>query len=507
MNDTPAGKHNPDVLSCLANLSSDEVFTPPQIVKQMLDMLPAELFADKTATFLDPACKSGVFLREIARRLIEGLEDEIPNLQQRVDHIFKNQLYGIAITEMTSLLSRRSLYCSMSAKSPYSVTSFDNSDGNVRYNTIEHDWRGGRCVFCGASQTEYDRSPGLESHAYEFIHIENPQEIFNMKFDVIIGNPPYQLSDGGHGISAIPIYDKFIMQAIKLNPRYLTMIVPARWYAGGKGLDKFRAKMLTDGRIRFIHDFPQAFDCFPGVQIKGGVCYFLWERDHVGDCTVTTHKDGTVGAPMTRKLLEEGYDTFVRYNEAIGILNKVKSFAEESMETLVSARQPFGLSTTFRGRIDKRDGDVLIYENNGISYTGRSSITKNDNVVDRYKVIIPRSGSGSDAFPHPILGKPFVGRPGTASSETYVFIGPFADENECTNVISYISTRFMRFLAMLKKVTQSTTRSIYTFVPIQDFSEPWTDEKLYKKYGLTQEEIAFIESMIRPMNGNGGDDE
>lgn len=507
MNDTPAGKHNPDVLSCLANLSSDEVFTPPQIVKQMLDMLPAELFSDKTATFLDPACKSGVFLREIARRLIEGLKDEIPNLQQRVDHIFKNQLYGIAITKMTSLLSRRSLYCSMSAKSRYSVTSFDNSDGNVRYDTIEHDWRGGRCVFCGASQTEYDRSPDLESHAYEFIHIENPQEIFNMKFDVIIGNPPYQLSDGGHGISAIPIYDKFIMQAIKLNPRYLTMIVPARWYAGGKGLDKFRAKMLTDGRIRFIHDFPQAFDCFPGVQIKGGVCYFLWERDHVGDCTVTTHKDGTVGAPMTRKLLEEGYDTFVRYNEAIGILNKVKSFAEESMETLVSARQPFGLSTTFRGRIDKRDGDVLIYENNGISYTGRSSITKNDNVVDRYKVIIPRSGSGSDAFPHPILGKPFVGRPGTASSETYVFIGPFADENECTNVISYISTRFMRFLAMLKKVTQSTTRSIYTFVPIQDFSEPWTDEKLYKKYDLTQDEIAFIESMIRPMDSGGGGDE
>lgn len=506
MNDTPAGKHNPDVLSCLANLSSDEVFTPPQIVKQMLDMLPAELFSDKTATFLDPACKSGVFLREIARRLIEGLKDEIPNLQQRVDHIFKNQLYGIAITKMTSLLSRRSLYCSMSAKSRYSVTSFDNSDGNVRYDTIEHDWRGGRCVFCGASQTEYDRPQDLETHAYEFIHIENPQEIFNMKFDVIIGNPPYQLSDGGHGISAIPIYDKFIMQAIKLNPRYLTMIVPARWYAGGKGLDKFRAKMLTDGRIRFIHDFPQAFDCFPGVQIKGGVCYFLWERDHVGDCTVTTHKDGTVGAPMTRKLLEEGYDTFVRYNEAIGILNKVKSFAEESMETLVSARQPFGLSTTFRGRIDKRDGDVLIYENNGISYTGRSSITKNDNVVDRYKVIIPRSGSGSDAFPHPILGKPFVGRPGTASSETYVFIGPFADENECTNVISYISTRFMRFLAMLKKVTQSTTRSIYTFVPIQDFSEPWTDEKLYKKYDLTQDEIAFIESMIRPMNGNGEED-
>ncbi|MCL2813333.1 MAG: Eco57I restriction-modification methylase domain-containing protein [Oscillospiraceae bacterium] len=509
MNDFYANTYNPDVLSCLANLSNDEVFTPPDIVNKMLDMLPQELFIDKNATFLDPACKSGVFLREIAKRLLVGLEREIPDLQERINHIFRKQLYGIAITEMTSLLSRRSVYCSKFPNGKFSIVKFDDAEGNIRFKKIKHVWRGERCAFCGASklQSEHNRDDTMESYAYEFIHTTKPEEIFGMKFDVIISNPPYQLSDGGHGISAMPIYDKFITQAKKLNPRYISMITPARWYAGGKGLDSFREAMLKDNRIRVIHDYPQAFDCFPGVQIKGGVCYFLWERNNRGDCTVVTHKGDEISPPVTRSLLESGCDTFIRYNEAISILHKVKKFNEPSMEALVSSRQPFGLPTTFHGHKTKKDGDILIYENEGISYTSRSSITKNADVVDKYKVIIPRSGSGSDAFPHPILGKPFVGAPLTASSETYVFIGPFFDEKECENVISYVSTRFMRFLAMLKKVTQSTTRSIYTLVPVQDFSESWTDEKLYTKYGITEDEIAFIESMIRPMelNGGGGD--
>jgi len=506
----PQSLHNPDVLSCLANLSSDEVFTPPIIVNKMLDALPQGIFSDKTATFLDPACKSGVFLREIAKRLMNGLQAQIPDLQARADHIFQKQLFGIAITELTSLMSRRSLYCSKFPNGKYSISKFKDPQGNIKFGATSHEWVGDRCGRCGASKAIYgeDARSGRESHAYQFLHLDNAEEGFGMKFDVIIGNPPYQLSDGGHGISAMPIYDKFITQAKKLDPRFLAMIVPARWYAGGKGLDDFRKEMLNDDRIRVIHDYPQAFDCFPGVQIKGGVCYFLWDRDNRGECTIITHKGDATGTPARRKLLEDGCDVFIRYNEAISILHKVREFKEPSMEPLVSSRQPFGLPTTFHGRKTKQPNDILIFENEGISYTDRGSLIKNIDVVDKYKVIIPRSGSGSDAFPHPILGLPFVGSPGTACSETYVFIGPFADQRECENVISYISTRFMRFLAMLKKVTQSTTRSIYTLVPLQDFSEPWTDEKLYAKYGLTAEEIAFIESMIRPMDGasGGGDD-
>lgn len=498
--------YNPDVLSCLANLSNDEVFTPPEVVNQMLDMLPQELFRNPDSTFLDPACKTGVFLREIAKRLIVGLEPQMPDLQDRLDHIFHKQLYGIAITELTSLLSRRGVYCSKYPNGEFSVSHFDDAQGNIRYKRIQHTWKDGKCVFCGASQSEYERGDELETHAYEFIHRRNPEEIFNMKFDVIIGNPPYQLSDGGYRVSASPIYQMFVEQAKKLRPRYLSMIIPARWYAGGKGLDSFRNNMLHDQSLRVIHDFPEASDCFSGVQIKGGICYFLWCRDEKGDCTVYTHRGNTISEGVTRPLLENGCDVFIRYNEAIGILKKVQAFDEPSFEPLVSTRKPFGLDTLFRGKKEKQNDSILLYENGGISYIKRATIIKNPEWIDKIKVFIPEAGSGSDSFPHPILGRPFLGDRNTACTETYLLIGPFANKREGENVISYISTKFFRFLVMLKKPSQHATSKVYSFVPIQDFSKPWTDRELYAKYGLTDKEINFIESMIKPMELGGDND-
>ncbi|MBR3443522.1 MAG: Eco57I restriction-modification methylase domain-containing protein [Bacteroidaceae bacterium] len=489
--------YNPDVLNCIANLSNDEVFTPPELANKMLDLLPQELFHSPKTTFLDPFTKSGVFLREIVKRLDRGLADQMPDRQQRIDHILHHQVFGIACTELTSLLARRSVYCSKTANGPYSISKFDTPAGNILYRNIRHTWVNGKCKYCGASQTVYDRGSEAEQYAYMFIHTDNPKQFFpNMKFDVIVGNPPYQLSDSGFGISAKPIYDMFITQAKRLRPRYISVIVPARWYAGGKGLDDFRDEMLHDNHLRIIHDYPQAYECFAGVQIKGGVCYFLWDRDHPGLCNVVTHKDNKESRPKERPLLEEGCDTFIRYNEAVSILHKVLKQKETSMMDFVSSRQPFGLDTTYHGK-DK--GKIKLYENKGVSYIDESVIEKNNPIVAKYKVFIPRASSGSDTFPHPILGRPFIGEPFSACTETYMFIGPYKNNKECNSVISYIQTRFFRFLVMLKKVTQDTTKSVYQFVPLQDFSHPWTDEMLYKKYGLTDEEIAFIESMIRPM--------
>lgn len=497
--------YNPDVLTCLANLSNDEVFTPPQVVNQMLDLLPKKLWHNPDARFLDPVSKSGVFLREITRRLNTGLEKQIPDTQQRINHILTKQVFGIAITELTSLLSRRSAYCSKIANGKYSICdNFTDEQGNIIYARVEHAWVGGKCKYCGASQEVYDRGGELETHAYQFIHTDKPEEIFkNMKFDVIIGNPPYQLEDEGFGRSAAPIYHKFIQQSKKLNPRYLTMIVPSRWFAGGKGLDEFREEMLTDDRIRKIVDYIEANDCFSGIQLKGGVCYFLWDRDNKGDCEVTSIKSNQIISVATRPLLEIGNSTFIRFNEAIPILSKVRTFEESSIQPQISARKPFGLATTFRGEKKSNElSDVKLYQNGGVGYVSKDRITSNIEMLPKFKVLIPPLGSGSDSFPHQILGKAFVAEPNSICTETYLVAGVFDDEIQAQNLVSYLSTRFLRFLVLLNKPTQHATSKVYQLVPMQDFSESWTDEKLYAKYGLTKDEIAFIESMIRPMDIN-----
>lgn len=499
--------YNPDVLDALANLSNDEVFTPPKVVNQILDTLPVELWKDKNATFLDPATKSGVFLREIAKRLIQGLEKEIPDLQERLNHIFTKQLFGIAITELTSLLSRRSLYCSKYANSKYSVsTAFDTTIGNVVFNKTLHRWKNGKCSQCGASQGEYDRDKSLETHAYEFIH-KSPTEILklfnntNMKFDVIIGNPPYQLSDGGSKASASPLYDKFVEQAKKLSPRYLSMIIPARWFAGGKGLDNFRNEMINDNRISNLVDYNNAKECFPGTSIGGGVCYFLWERDYKGQCIVINITNGNRNE---RKRMLNEHSIFVRNNNALDILEKVRSISKVSLADIVSSRNPFGLSSSTRGEKREFSGSVKLYSSEGVSFINKKDITK-ENYLKSYKVMVSKVTSEHAGEPdkngmYKILAQTRILEPDEVCTDSYIVVGRFLTYNECENLYRYLITKFARFLLLQAVTSINLSKDKFSFIPLQDFTQEWTDEKLYKKYNLIQEEIDFIESMIRPMD-------
>ena len=499
--------YNPDVLTCLANLSNDEVFTPPEIANRMLDMLPQELFRNPDTTFLDPACKSGVFLREIAKRLLKGLEAQIPDLQERIDHIFHKQLFGIAITELTSLLSRRSLYCSKYPNSEYSVSKFDDAQGNIRFKHIQHTWKNGKCVFCGVSEDTIlgneKRKNELESHAYEWIHSIDPEEIFKMKFDVIISNPPYAQDTAGAGRQAKPIYNLFIEQAKKLRPKYMTMIIPSRWFAGGMGLDDFRNTMMNDDHISEIVDYTNSKDCFPGISVSGGVCYFLWERDKTGACrftNITNNETTTLLRPLNE------FTTLVRYNSAVSIIHKVNIQGEAKLENIISSLMPYGLSTKYRGHSNKSVNDLVLHASDGVTYITRDEISKGFDTVELYKILVSKTSAehagepGKDGRFRVIPSSIKVLGPSEVCTHSYFVVGKWSNKEYAQNALSYLKTKFVRFLMLLCITGFGLSKLVFQFVPIQDFSKPWTDEMLYEKYSLSQEEIDFIESMIKPMD-------
>lgn len=505
--------YNPDVLTCLANLSNDEVFTPPEIANAMLDQLPQELFENPDITFLDPACKSGVFLREIAKRLLKGLEWQIPDLQDRIDHIFKKQLFAISITEMTSLLARRSVYCSKYPNSAYSVCKFDDAQGNIRFKRIKHIWgkstydkQGNEisnCVFCGAAKSEYDRSDDLESHAYEILHTTKPEEIFKMKFDVIISNPPYQLSDGGNGKSAKPIYHLFVEQAKKLKPRYMTMIIPSRWFSGGKGLSNFRDTMLNDKHIKTLVDYENFKDVFPGVDLAGGACYFLWDRDYNGDCEVSNCTDRILS---TEKRCLNEYPVFVRSNKALSIIRKVQKIHNGLyMDSVVSSRKPFGLPTNYK----PKDSGIPCWfiQKIGLKYADKKDMTDSFDLLNKWKFIAPRAPiAGQTDFSKPVGffydGNTKIVPPGTCCTESYLVLFSADTKEEVESFKTYLFTKTVRYLLLQCVVSQDITRERYRFVPhFKKYSGIYTDEMLCNMWNIDQDEWNIIDSKIANIGG------
>jgi Eco57I restriction-modification methylase len=519
---------NPDVLTCIANLSNDEVFTPPDFANRMLDTLGeawasdnggANIWADKRVRFLDPCTKSGVFLREITSRLTKGLATEIPNLEARVNHILTKQVFGIGITYLTSLLARRSLYCSKDAKSKHSIVKGFSSDaGNIWFKRLEHTWVDGKCRYCGANARDYDRGEALETHAYAFIHADDVKsrlgEIFggDMQFDVIIGNPPYQLGQSGGdaiGSFAMPIYQKFIDAAKGIEPRYLTMVIPSRWFAGGRGLDEFREEMLADRRLRSLVDYPDSREVFAGVDIAGGISYFLWDSSWNGKCAVTTVSGGVTRATLSRYLND--YDILVRYNEAVPIVEKVLGSsgggAFDSLATQVSPIQPFSIRTNFRGAptAEGMSSPVLLYQNGGTGFIERDAIPRNADWVDQWKVFLSATasehgGQTDKSGTRRVFSRILIGSPGTACTETYLVVGRFSGEAKAKNLSAYLRTKLVRFLVSLRTNTQHLYSERFAFVPMLPMDRDWTDAMLYKKYGITKNEIAFIDSVIRPMD-------
>ena len=505
-------KHVPDILECLAQLSSDEVPTPPKLANDMLDLLPDEVWTDPELKWLDPCTKSGVFLREVVKRLLfEGLVGWEPDFKKRREHIFRNMIYGCGITELTGIISRRTVYYSRHAAGEHSVIKFEDDAGNIPFVRAEHDFdSGGRCKICGAPE-DLERGEDRENYAYAFIHDAYPtKELEDMKFDVIVGNPPYQIGTEGYGVTASTIYNLFVERALDMNPRYALMITPSRWFTGGKGLDRFRERMIADRRLQAIVDNPKIYDCFPSAKIRGGVSYFLWDRDHDGDCEFSTRVNGRVISKATRDL-RDGDGVLLRDNRAVPIIEKAASLSDKRVESACSVTKPFGLTmrSNYPGSLPEPfEGAIPLIYGDHVGFSRPDQIQRNHEWINRWKVLLPMASSGDTQtdsngnIVDVVLGAPIALAPGSACTQTYFIAGMFDDREQTANFANYLATKFVRFLVLQRKTTQHVTPDRFRFVPLLDMSTSWSDEDLYALAGLAQDEIAHIEASIKPRSVN-----
>jgi hypothetical protein len=472
-----------DIFELIPNQKTNQIFTPKRVVQMMIDNLEQHdpsLFASTDTTFLDLYMKSGMYITEIVKKLFKNTRKYYSSDYECLKHILENQVYGLAPTPILQGITQSYIF------------GFDTDNNISRKNFIQ-----------------YDITPEAKKGTAK----EKLQQLFNvtkdMKFKAIVGNPPYQEDDGGAGASARPIYNKFVNIAKELEPSHLSMIIPARWYAGGKGLDDFREEMLNDDKISKLIDFPNANDCFPSVEIKGGVMYFLRSKSHTGGCEITSNVENRNTVTVNRDLNE--YDVLVRFNQSVPVLRKINEGGVGKLTQIVSSRKPFGLGTNFNKIQEKAfNNSIKIYANNQIGWVDEGEVKVNRDLISKFKVLLSKAYGAGNGFPHQIIGKPILSEPDSCCTETYLIVGSFNNKIEAHNLYKYLMTKFVRSLVMLRKNTQDNTKSVFKFVPLQDFTDksdidwsrsiPETDHQLYRKYCLSEEEIEFIESMIKPMN-------
>lgn len=502
----------PDVLEVISDLSNEEVFTPPAVARAVLAQLPTEVWTNPDLRWIDPFSKTGVFLREVTKGLLVGLADAIPDEKERLKHILSKMIFGVAVTELTGLISRRSVYCARHANTSKSAIRLDKSQGNILFTRVEHEFLNRKCGECHASEAIYgSKDPNKENHAYALLHQRGREFIskeIGMKFDVVVGNPPYQIEVDEVGQNINPLYHLFIYQAKLLSPKYISMVIPSRWMAAGKGLSDFRQTMLSDKRLRKISDFPNAEDVFPGVgkTIEGGICYFLWDSDYNGPCEFESIQNGTVLDRSTRPL--DSYDVLVRNSQSLTILEKVLGQKLPSVAEVVSTRDPFGpaLSSNFKhySLVKDSPSDLVLYMNKGntriAAFVNKKYVTRNLQLVNAWKVLVPKARGVTKTGPDVVIGTPILAEPGSVCTLTYLAIGPFNTKEEAQNFVEFLGTRVARFLISLRKPTQDTTQSSYEWLPLLDFSRAWTEDELAELFGLSESDLAFIFERVRVIN-------
>jgi hypothetical protein len=449
-------------LNKFSRISDSEVRTPSWLCRDMVAAIPGpELVAVITRgeALLDIASKSGEFALALCQRLVGELSVRPETIRDRI--------LSVPTSSISYEFTRRF----------YEILGLDVGG-------IATDF------------TAYDLVGLSEGDAEELLRGDAQFE-----FGVVIGNPPYQADDGGYGTSAGPIYQRFVELAKNLSPRFVSMVTPSRWFSGGKGLDRFRDEMLRDHRMAMLVDFPKLWEVFPDAKIRGGVSYFVWDRDHDGPCRVETTLDGQPAGGTAERFLDE-FDVLVRRNEAVPVLQKVRAKHEATLDGRVSSRKPFGLATNYRGA-DSCAGmssPVQLFANQRTAWIERSDIPVNADWVDDWKVLTTAVQGTSAAIETRFLSNPIVAGPGQACTETYLVAGRFGSQKEADRYANYLRTRFVRFLVSLRKPTQHATRDVFAFVPDLPMSHEWAEAALYERYGLSPKDVGFIEATVKPMN-------